>query len=95
MSMAAGVGYSAHTDTPRAGAEAAHTTLVDARSIDVEYVGRRCEELLGRLDGKPIFALYIDCAGRAAAYCGSEREPRAIGRPHWQGHSDHSHCRSS
>jgi len=45
------------------------------RSIDQKYVGTRCRELLRRLGGRrPFFALYIDCAGRAAAYCGSERE---------------------
>jgi hypothetical protein len=45
------------------------------RSIDFDYVGKRSDELLGRLDGRrPFFALYIDCAGRAAAYCGTERE---------------------
>ena len=45
------------------------------RSIDFDYIGRRAGELLGRLDGRtPIFALYIDCAGRASAFCGTERE---------------------
>ena len=34
--------------------------------------------LLGRLAGrKPFFALYIDCAGRASAYCGSDGEEAA------------------
>jgi len=45
------------------------------RSIDFDYVGHRSGELLSRLEGRrPFFALYIDCAGRAAAYCGTERE---------------------
>jgi len=45
------------------------------RSIDFDYIGRRADELLGRLRGRaPIFALYIDCVGRASAYCGTERE---------------------
>ena len=45
------------------------------RSIDFDYIGRRADELLGRLGGRsPIFAFYIDCAGRAGAYCGTERE---------------------
>ena len=45
------------------------------RSIDFDYVGRRADELLGRLGRRtPLFALYIDCAGRASAYCGTERE---------------------
>jgi hypothetical protein len=45
------------------------------RSIDFDYIGRRADELLGRLGHRiPVFALYIDCAGRASAYCGTERE---------------------
>jgi hypothetical protein len=45
------------------------------RSIDFAYVGRRANDLLARVgDRKPFFALYIDCAGRASAYCGTERE---------------------
>jgi len=48
------------------------------RSIDFDYIGRRTDELLGRLGGRtPFFALYIDCAGRASAYCGTEREEAA------------------
>ena len=45
------------------------------RSIDFAYIERRVEGLLARLgDRKPFLAVYIDCAGRAAAYCGTERE---------------------
>lgn len=45
------------------------------RSIDFDYIGRRADELLARVGGRtPLFALYIDCAGRASAYCGTERE---------------------
>lgn len=45
------------------------------RSIDFEYIRRRAEDLLKRVgDRKPLLALYIDCAGRAGAYCGTERE---------------------
>jgi hypothetical protein len=48
------------------------------RSIDFDYIGRRTDELLGRLGGRtPFFALYIDCAARASAYCGTEREEAA------------------
>ena len=48
------------------------------RSIDFDYIGRRADELLGRLGGRtPFFALYIDCAARASAYCGTEREEAA------------------
>lgn len=46
------------------------------RSIDnYDYIYEKVNELLSSLNGrKPILALYIDCAGRAAAYCGSEKE---------------------
>ena len=45
------------------------------RSIDFDYIGRRVADLLHRVGyRRPLFALYIDCAGRASAYCGSERE---------------------
>jgi len=45
------------------------------RSTDFEYIGRRAEELYRRIGARrPFFALYIDCAGRASAYCGAERE---------------------
>jgi len=45
------------------------------RSLDVEYVGQRTRSLLAKLDDrKPVFAFYIDCAGRAAAYCGLDEE---------------------
>lgn len=45
------------------------------RSINFEYIGKRTEDLLKRIgDRKPFFALYIDCAGRASAYSGTDRE---------------------
>jgi small ligand-binding sensory domain FIST len=45
------------------------------RSIDFQYIGQRAQKLLDGLgDRKPVFALYIDCAGRASAYCGTEGE---------------------
>ena len=48
------------------------------RSLDFEYVARRTRELLARASGRwPRFALYIDCAGRAGAYCGEDREEAA------------------
>jgi hypothetical protein len=48
------------------------------RSVDFSYIGQRTQELLARLEGrKPFFAFYIDCAGRASAYCGSEGEEAA------------------
>ena len=48
------------------------------RSIDFDYIEARAEALLASLDGRtPIFALYIDCMGRASAYCGSEGEEGA------------------
>lgn len=45
------------------------------RSIDFGYMRERAETLLKRVgDRKPFFALYVDCAGRASAFCGSEGE---------------------
>jgi hypothetical protein len=45
------------------------------RSIDFQYIGQRAQKLLDGLGNrKPLFALYIDCAGRASAYCGTESE---------------------
>ena len=48
------------------------------RSLDVEYVGHRTRDMLSKLNGrKPVFAFYIDCAGRAGAYCGLDDEDAA------------------
>ena len=45
------------------------------RTLDFDYIRERAEDLLKRVgDRKPFFALYIDCAGRASAYCGTEGE---------------------
>ena len=45
------------------------------RSIDFEYIGTRATQLLDRLNGRrPFLSIYIDCAARASAYCGTERE---------------------
>lgn len=45
------------------------------RSFDFSYIRQRAEDLLNRIgDRKPFFALYIDCAGRASAYSGTEGE---------------------
>lgn len=45
------------------------------RALDFSYIGPRTRELVIRAAGrKPLFAFYIDCAGRAAAYCGMDEE---------------------
>jgi hypothetical protein len=45
------------------------------RSIDFHYMKERIDDLFNGLAGrKPFLALYIDCAGRASAYCNTERE---------------------
>jgi len=45
------------------------------RSLDFSYVRERTRTLLARLEGrKALFAFYIDCAGRAGAYAGTEEE---------------------
>ena len=48
------------------------------RSVDFSYIEERAAQLLRDLDGRrAVFALYIDCAGRASAYCGSDGEEAA------------------
>lgn len=48
------------------------------RTIDLDYVGERTRELLDSLEGRrPFFALYIDCAIRASAFCELESEEAA------------------
>ncbi len=48
------------------------------RDINFNYVGERAEKLFSQLGTrKPFFALYIDCAGRASAYCGTDKEEAA------------------
>ena len=45
------------------------------RSLDFQYIGERVRRLLAMAEGrKPLFAFYIDCAGRAAAYSGLDEE---------------------
>ncbi|MDQ4045410.1 MAG: FIST C-terminal domain-containing protein, partial [Chloroflexota bacterium] len=45
------------------------------RSIDFKYIGQRTHALFERIgERRPFFALYIDCAGRASPYCGTEEE---------------------
>jgi len=55
--------------------EAGMEVTLMRRSFDFEYVGDRARGLLHDLKGRrPFFAMYIDCVGRAAAYCGMEAE---------------------
>jgi len=55
--------------------QSGHEVQLMRRSIDFNYIGERVEDLLARVgDRKPFLALYIDCAGRASAYSGTERE---------------------
>ncbi|MDR1731886.1 MAG: FIST C-terminal domain-containing protein [Synergistaceae bacterium] len=45
------------------------------RSFDLQYMQPQIEELFSRIKGRePVFALYIDCAGRAAGYGGIDME---------------------
>ena len=49
------------------------------RSLDLDYIAPKLEELFDRLDGrKPVFGLYINCAGRAAGYAGAELEDALV-----------------
>lgn len=48
------------------------------RNMDFDYVRERTQELVDEISpNKPVFAFYIDCAGRAASYCGMEEEEAA------------------
>ncbi len=47
------------------------------RSVDFQYIAPRTRELFDRARSagrKPLLAFYIDCAGRAGAYCGLDAE---------------------
>lgn len=47
------------------------------RSMDFSYLKPRTDELFARVAAagrRPLLAFYIDCAGRAAAYCGLDAE---------------------
>ena len=49
------------------------------RSLHLDYMPPRIEELFARLNGrKPVFALYINCAGRAAGYVGKDLEDAVV-----------------
>jgi hypothetical protein len=48
------------------------------RDINFDYIGKRAHQLFESLgDRKAFFAIYIDCAGRASAYCGTDKEEAA------------------
>jgi hypothetical protein len=45
------------------------------RTLDLDYVRQRADELVARVgDREPVLAIYVDCAGRAGAYCGTDFE---------------------
>lgn len=45
------------------------------RQVDLSDIKNKCKNLIDSLEGrKPIFAFYINCAGRAGAYCGMDEE---------------------
>ena len=50
------------------------------RDVDnFDYIRGRAERLYNRLGSRnAFFAMYIDCMGRAGAYCGSESEEGAV-----------------
>ena len=49
------------------------------RSLDLDYMAPRIEKLFSGLEGrKPVFALYINCAGRAAGYGGMDIEDALV-----------------
>lgn len=49
------------------------------RSMEFDYIRQRAEILYQRIGARrPLFAIYFDCAGRAAAFCGTEREEAEV-----------------
>ena len=51
------------------------------RSFDLGYIPPRMEKMFADLEmegRKPVFALYIDCAGRAAGYAGTDLEDALV-----------------
>lgn len=49
------------------------------RNVKLDYIAPRVEAIFDRLQGRrPVLALYIDCAGRAAAYAGMEAEDAEV-----------------
>ena len=49
------------------------------RSLDLDYMVPRIEQTFSGLNGRrPVFALYIDCAGRAAGYGGVDMEDALV-----------------
>jgi diguanylate cyclase (GGDEF)-like protein len=49
------------------------------RSSDLEYMRPRFESAFQKLNGrKPVFAIYIDCAGRCAGYSGADAEDALV-----------------
>lgn len=49
------------------------------RNVNLDYIPPRIEALFDELGNRrPVFALYIDCAGRAASYAGLDEEDAAM-----------------
>jgi CheY-like chemotaxis protein len=45
------------------------------RSLELDYIKPKIDKVFDRLDGRePVFAMYIDCAGRCAGYAGTDLE---------------------
>ena len=45
------------------------------RSLDLDYIKPKIDKVFNELDGRePVFAIYIDCAGRCAGYGGMDME---------------------
>lgn len=49
------------------------------RSLDLDYMKPRIDNIFDSLDGRePVFAIYIDCAGRCAGYAGMDVEDALV-----------------
>lgn len=59
--------------------EGTEVQLMRRTIADFEYVQRHCEEMLEQIEGRtPFLTFYIDCAGRASSYSGSEGEEAEV-----------------
>ena len=56
-----------------------HEVQLMRRSMDFNYVEEGVEDVLAKVGNRrPFFTLYIDCAARASAYAGTEREEAEV-----------------
>jgi len=49
------------------------------RSLELDYIKPKIDKIFDELDGRePVFAMYIDCAGRCSGYAGNDMEDALV-----------------